>query len=100
MTSRDFVIWLRGFTAGVHKFNTTPEQWDTLKDELAQVKDAEDVDNDLPNENSNTLTTPPFTIQPWINPPYTINCGGITTTTTLPKGTVVNYTNGKELLKD
>jgi hypothetical protein len=97
MTSRDFVIWLRGFTAGVHKFNTTPEQWDTLKDELAQVKDAEDVDNDLLDtlKNPNTFTTTPF-----INSPYTINCSGTTTATTLPKGTVVNYTNGKELLKD
>jgi hypothetical protein len=45
MTSRDFVIWLRGFTAGAHKFNITPEQWDTLKDELAQVKDLEDDEN-------------------------------------------------------
>jgi hypothetical protein len=45
MTSREFVIWLRGFTTGAHKFNITPEQWDTLKDELAQVKDLEDDNN-------------------------------------------------------
>ena len=39
MTSKNFVIWLRGFTAAANNFTLTPEQWDTLKDELAQVKD-------------------------------------------------------------
>jgi hypothetical protein len=39
MTSIEFVTWLKGFTEGVHEFNVTPKQWDTLKEKLAEVKD-------------------------------------------------------------
>jgi hypothetical protein len=39
MTSKEFVIWLKGFTEGVHDFNITPKQWDLLKEELAKVSD-------------------------------------------------------------
>ena len=39
MTSKEFVIWLKGFTEGVHEFNITPKQWDTLKEQLAEVDD-------------------------------------------------------------
>jgi hypothetical protein len=41
MTSKEFVLWLKGFTEGVHEFNITPKQWDLLKDKLAEVKDEE-----------------------------------------------------------
>ena len=37
MTSQEFVIWLKGFTEGVHDFNVTPKQWDLLKEKLGQV---------------------------------------------------------------
>ena len=39
MTSQEFVIWLKGFTEGVHEFNITPKQWDILKDKLVKVDD-------------------------------------------------------------
>lgn len=39
MTSQEFVIWLKGFTEGVHEYNVTPKQWDLLKEKLAEVKD-------------------------------------------------------------
>ncbi len=39
MTSKDFIIWLRGFSEGVHQYNITPIQWETLKEELAKVDD-------------------------------------------------------------
>ena len=39
MTSKEFVIWLKGFTEGVHEFNITPKQWDTLKEKLVEVDD-------------------------------------------------------------
>jgi hypothetical protein len=39
MTSKEFIIWLKGFTEGVHEFNITPKQWDTLKEKLAEVND-------------------------------------------------------------
>jgi hypothetical protein len=44
MTSKEFVLWLQGFTQGVHEYNITPKQWDALKDALATV-------NDEPNYN-------------------------------------------------
>jgi len=39
MTSKEFVLWLKGFTEGVHEFNITPKQWDILKEKLANVND-------------------------------------------------------------
>ena len=38
MTPYEFVIWLRGFTQGVHHYNITPAQWDYLKKILEEVK--------------------------------------------------------------
>jgi hypothetical protein len=39
MNSKEFVIWLNGFTEGVHEYNVTPKQWDILKEKLAGVSD-------------------------------------------------------------
>lgn len=39
MTSKEFIIWLKGYTAGVHEFNITPKQWDYLKEVLSEVSD-------------------------------------------------------------
>ena len=39
MNSKEFVLWLKGFTDGVHEFNITPKQWDTLKEQLTHVDD-------------------------------------------------------------
>ena len=39
MTSKEFVLWLKGFTDGVHEFAITPKQWDYLKEKLAEVDD-------------------------------------------------------------
>jgi hypothetical protein len=39
MTSKEFVIWLKGFTEGVHEYNVTPKQWDLLKTKLEEVND-------------------------------------------------------------
>jgi hypothetical protein len=39
MTSKEFVIWLKGFTEGVHEYNITPKQWDYLKEKLTEVDD-------------------------------------------------------------
>lgn len=88
MTSKEFVIWLKGFTEGVHEFNITPKQWDILKDKLAEVSDL-----------SNTRSIPSI----WTSTPST--GGTIFTTTsgskltgvgtyTYPNGTTVAYTVG------
>ena len=39
MTSKEFIIWLKGFTEGVHDFNVTPKQWDLLKERLEEVEE-------------------------------------------------------------
>lgn len=39
MTSKEYIIWLKGFTEGVHEFNVTPKQWDIMKEKLAEVED-------------------------------------------------------------
>jgi hypothetical protein len=39
MTSKEFTIWLKGFTEGCHEYSPTPKQWDLLKEKLAEVND-------------------------------------------------------------
>ena len=83
MTSKEFVLWLKGFTEGVHEFNITPKQWDNLKEKLAEVDD-----NTIPmggvivDHNTFKTVYPNWT---GINP-YTINGSGSsgTTITTTP----------------
>jgi len=89
MTSKEFVLWLKGFSEGVHEFNITPKQWDILKDKLAEVKD-DNVSSPFPFGVPNTapIQTLPF-IQPY-NPnpykPYEVTCstGSTGTITTTP----------------
>lgn len=39
MTSREFVIWLRGFVEACNDLTATPAQWDLIRDTLAKVDD-------------------------------------------------------------
>ena len=101
MTSKEFILWLKGFTEGVHEFNITPKQWDTLKDKLAEIND-----NVIPMGGIITDHNTFKTIYPnWTgNNPYgttittTPGYGSITTSTatSLPSGSTINYTNGVE----
>ena len=68
MTSKEFVIWLKGFTEGVHDFNITPKQWDILKDKLVEVTDEERIGTPIGtamggwgSPNGTTITTTPGT---------------------------------------
>lgn len=72
MTSQEFVIWLKGFTEGVHEFNVTPKQWDLLKDKLAEVSDEPKVQ--FPFSPGTTPYTPSF--PPYTDPynPYKVTC--------------------------
>jgi hypothetical protein len=78
MTSKEFVLWLKGFTEGVHEFNITPKQWDTLKDKLAEVKDEEPIGFPfgVPNTAPNTHSFPTWQHPHYIDPynPYKITC--------------------------
>jgi len=42
MTSRDFVIWMKGFTEACNDFTATPKQWDRIKEVLYEVEDFDD----------------------------------------------------------
>jgi hypothetical protein len=39
MTSKEYVIWLKGFVEACHEYAPTPKQWDALKDKLAEVNE-------------------------------------------------------------
>jgi hypothetical protein len=107
MTSKEFVLWLKGFTEGVHEFNITPKQWDTLKDKLGEVKDDTPIGFPFGVPNTDTIQTLPF-IQPYQSDPYnpykitsgttggTITYNPSTSTTYgYPSGSAWHYTNSK-----
>ena len=81
MTSKEFVLWLKGFTEGVHEYNVTPKQWDILKDKLAEVKDEPTYSIPFGVPNTAPIQTLPF-IQPY-DPynPYKTTSGTDTTLT-------------------
>jgi hypothetical protein len=94
MTSKEFILWLKGFSEGVHEYNITPKQWDIVKEKLAEVKD--EPTPSLPFGVPNTapiVTLPYITPGPSTDPynPYKIHCGttsGILTVATGSGGTI------------
>jgi hypothetical protein len=100
MTSKEFVIWLKGFTEGVHEFNITPKQWDYLKEKLAEVKDVEPIGFPFGVPNTAPIQTLPF-IQPYQTDPYNpykVTCqqpdtNGTTITTTPNVGGSITIAN-------
>ncbi len=84
MTSKEYVIWLRGFVEACHEYAPTPKQWDALKDKLAEVTDGSSSSFPFGTPNTSPNTTPvwqephypnPFD-KPYIDPyhPYKITC--------------------------
>jgi hypothetical protein len=73
MTSKEFVLWLQGFTQGVHEHNITPKQWDILKNKLKEVEDKTLI---LESPSFPKWQEPHLLNVPNLNPnnPYTINC--------------------------
>ena len=59
MTSKEFVIWMRGFVQASHEYAPTPKQWDALKEQLSIVTDESSSDS-IPT----TTWTSTNTIQP------------------------------------
>jgi hypothetical protein len=86
MTSNEFVLWLKGFTEGVHEFNVTPKQWDILKEKLAEVEDKVLVLESTPSFPFGVPNGSPFITPPPTDPynPYKITCTPGTTITTTP----------------
>jgi hypothetical protein len=121
MTSKEFTLWLKGFTEGVHEFNVTPKQWDTLKEQLAHVDDntipmggllndhntfrknkySDAIDVPMPNPygtrgpetpTGTTITTTPGVGSITIaNPPF--GFGSTSTAYGYPSGSAWSYTN-------
>ena len=81
MTSKEFILWLKGFSEGVHEYNITPKQWDIVKEKLADVKDEPTPSFPFGTPNTAPIQTLPF-IQPY-DPynPYKITSGTDTTLT-------------------
>jgi len=124
MNSQEFILWLKGFVDAVNGI-PTQNQWETLKEKLAEVKDepTPSLPFGVPN---NTPFVQPFHHQPFpYGKPIPVTCenntiltatsgsgtvygafsgltNGNTTSTTLPKGANVSYTANlpKELLTD
>ena len=101
MTSKEFVLWLKGFTDGVHEFNITPKQWDTLKEQLAEVSDEERIGTAIgvggwgtPNGTGGTV----FTTTPGTSGHITIANPQFTTSTAYgyPSGSAWSYTNSTD----
>jgi hypothetical protein len=85
MTSKEFVIWLKGFTEGVHEFAITPKQWDYLKEKLAEVNDGTPIgEGGWGTPNITPMWQHPHYVDPYN--PYKITCssGSFGTITTTP----------------
>ena len=99
MTSKEFVIWLKGFTDGVHEYSITPKQWDYLKEKLAEVSDETPIGFPFgtPNTTPNTHPFPNWQQPHFPNPldnPFKITCssGSFGTITTTPgTGYITTY---------
>lgn len=71
MTSTEFILWLQGFTQGVHEYNISPKQWDALKDKLAEVNDDSRVGVSILAGETRNPNAQPFPI--WQEPHYVSN---------------------------
>jgi hypothetical protein len=93
MTSKEFIMWLKGFTEGVHEYNVTPKQWDLLKEKLAEV-------NDEPIRTSGYAQRIDFTTGSGTTAVFPFP--GTTITYTTSSGSAWSYTNStdKNLLHD
>jgi hypothetical protein len=59
MTSKEFVIWLKGFVAGSNNYNLTPKGWDEVKEKLDSVVDANPITFSFGSTSTSTATTLP-----------------------------------------
>jgi hypothetical protein len=93
MTSSEFVLWLKGFTEGVHEYNITPKQWDLLKQKLEEVEDKTLILESPKFPFGTPNTTPMWQHPHYVDPynPYKVTCTPGTTST---PGMVVTTTPG------
>jgi hypothetical protein len=53
MTSKEFVMWMKGFTEAIHELGPSPANWQLIKDALEKVKGEREC-----NCNDKTYTYP------------------------------------------
>ena len=109
MTSKEFIIWLKGFAAAAGEFTLTPKQWDDLKEQLNNVDDTPYVSdnftigpngayerdpNQFPFGTPNGTGGPVFTTTPGTSGHITVANPLFTTSTatSLPSGSTISYT--------
>lgn len=59
MTSKEFVIWLKGFVAGSNNYNLTPKGWDEVREKLDSVVDTNPVTFSFGPTSTSTATSLP-----------------------------------------
>ena len=103
MTSKEFVIWLKGFTEACNDFTATPKQWDRIKEVLDEVKDYDDyegldeeIDDWYPAHN-NLLYPNGTNIYSQGGTITFSSSSSSTSITNLPTGTNITYTNKQQL---
>lgn len=57
MTSKEFVMWMKGFMEACNDLTATPKQWDRIKEELDKVNDNVGSTPSMVIPNPNTSTT-------------------------------------------
>ena len=81
MTSKEFVIWLKGFSKAANPYNLTPMQWEAIVEELEKVEDKDATSTNY---------------EPWYNPYHTDYRSTTATALQYPEGTTINYTNSQK----
>ena len=97
MKSKEFILWLRGFTEGVHEYNITPKQWDLLKEKLEEVSDEPKIGTPIGQGGWGTPNITPIMPLPYYpNPldnPFKVTCSSGSFGTSAP-GFAVTTTPG------
>lgn len=99
MTSKEFVIWMKGFVTACNDYAPTPKQWDIMKEELEKVSGEKKIGTAIgeggwgtPN---GTITTTPNSGFVTIANPNIVSFDPSTSTTyAYPSGSAWHYTNG------
>ena len=96
MTSKEFVIWLKGFTEACNDFTATPKQWDRIKEVLNEIEDF-DEDKGIDVEIDDWHLGPTGTIYTQSDTITFTSGSSNTSITNLPSGANITYTNKQQL---